>query len=117
MIDRTVSSIAEHDMTKKQAGAAEKRDELAESHCTAPEALNKASYPLQTSTLKAAGTGSDVRKARGRIVQISTRTASLPLPFNGPSGASKAAMEVFATVYRAELKPFGIDVVVVAAAT
>jgi NAD(P)-dependent dehydrogenase (short-subunit alcohol dehydrogenase family) len=56
-----------------------------------------------------------LRKARGRIVQISTWTASVPLPFNGPSGASKAAMEVFATVYRAELKPFGIDVVVAAA--
>src|SRR4029077_4915588 len=41
-----------------------------------------------------------LRKARGRIIQISTWTASLPLPFNGPSGASKAAMEVFATVYR-----------------
>jgi NAD(P)-dependent dehydrogenase (short-subunit alcohol dehydrogenase family) len=53
-----------------------------------------------------------LRKARGRIVQISTWTASLPLPFNGPSGASKAAMEVLATVYRAELKRFGIDVVV-----
>jgi NAD(P)-dependent dehydrogenase (short-subunit alcohol dehydrogenase family) len=53
-----------------------------------------------------------LRQARGRIVQISTWTASLPLPFNGPSGASKAAMEVFATVYRAELKRFGIDVVV-----
>jgi NAD(P)-dependent dehydrogenase (short-subunit alcohol dehydrogenase family) len=53
-----------------------------------------------------------LRTARGRIVQISTWTASLPLPFNGPSGASKAAMEVFATVYRAELKRFGIDVVV-----
>ena len=38
----------------------------------------------------------------------------MPLPFNGPSGASKAAIEVFATVYRAELKPFGIDVVVIA---
>jgi NAD(P)-dependent dehydrogenase (short-subunit alcohol dehydrogenase family) len=56
-----------------------------------------------------------LRKARGRIVQISTWTASLPLPFNGPSGASKAAMEVFATVYRAELKQFGIDVVVAVA--
>ena len=53
-----------------------------------------------------------LRKSRGRIVQISTWTASLPLPFNGPSGASKAAMEVFATVYRAELKQFGIEVVV-----
>src|SRR6266404_4635807 len=56
-----------------------------------------------------------LRVARGRIVQISTWTASLPLPFNGPSGASKAAMEVFATVYRAELKRFGIDVVVAVA--
>jgi NAD(P)-dependent dehydrogenase (short-subunit alcohol dehydrogenase family) len=53
-----------------------------------------------------------LRQARGRIVQISTWTASLPLPFNGASGASKAAMDVFATVYRAELKPFGVDVVV-----
>jgi NAD(P)-dependent dehydrogenase (short-subunit alcohol dehydrogenase family) len=56
-----------------------------------------------------------LRKARGRIVQVSTWTASLPLPFNGPSGASKAAMEVFATVYRAELKRFGVEVVIAAA--
>ena len=57
-----------------------------------------------------------LRKAgRSRIVQVSTWTASIPLPFNGPSGASKAAMEVFAAVYRAELKSFGIDVVVAAA--
>ena len=56
-----------------------------------------------------------LRKARGRIIQVSTWTASVPLPFNGPSGASKAAMEVFAAVYRAELKSFGIDVVVAAA--
>ena len=56
-----------------------------------------------------------LRRARGRIVQVSTWTASVPLPFNGPSGASKAAMEVFAAVYRAELKTMGIDVVVAAA--
>jgi len=56
-----------------------------------------------------------LRTARGRIVQVSTWTASVPLPFNGPSGASKAAMEVFAAVYRAELKRFGIDIVVAAA--
>ena len=54
-----------------------------------------------------------LRQARGRIVQIGTWTASMPMPFNGPSGASKAAVEVLATVYRAELKQFGIDVVVV----
>jgi NAD(P)-dependent dehydrogenase (short-subunit alcohol dehydrogenase family) len=56
-----------------------------------------------------------LRTARGRIVQVSTWTASVPLPFNGPSGASKAAMEAFAAVYRAELKRFGVDVVVAAA--
>jgi NAD(P)-dependent dehydrogenase (short-subunit alcohol dehydrogenase family) len=56
-----------------------------------------------------------LRRARGRVVQISTWTASLPLPFNGPSGASKAAMEVFATVYRAELKQLGVDFVIAAA--
>jgi NAD(P)-dependent dehydrogenase (short-subunit alcohol dehydrogenase family) len=56
-----------------------------------------------------------LRKARGRIVQVSTWTAHLPLPFNGPSGASKAAMEVFATVYRAELQRTGVEVVVAVA--
>jgi NAD(P)-dependent dehydrogenase (short-subunit alcohol dehydrogenase family) len=54
-----------------------------------------------------------LRISRGRIVQISTGTASMPLPFNGPSGASKAALEAFSKVYRAELKPFGVDVVIV----
>ena len=29
-----------------------------------------------------------LRKSRGRVVQVSTWTASVPLPFNGPSGAS-----------------------------
>jgi NAD(P)-dependent dehydrogenase (short-subunit alcohol dehydrogenase family) len=56
-----------------------------------------------------------LRKARGRVVQVSTWTASLPLPFNGPSGASKAAMEVFATVYRAELSHLGVEFVIAAA--
>ena len=56
-----------------------------------------------------------LRRARGRIVQVSTWTAHLPLPFNGPSGASKAAMEVLSTVYRAELKRFGIDIVIAVA--
>jgi NAD(P)-dependent dehydrogenase (short-subunit alcohol dehydrogenase family) len=56
-----------------------------------------------------------LRKARGRIVQVSTWTARLPLPFNGPSGASKAAMDVLSTVYRAELSRFGVEVVIAAA--
>jgi NAD(P)-dependent dehydrogenase (short-subunit alcohol dehydrogenase family) len=56
-----------------------------------------------------------LRKARGRIVQVSTMTATLPFPFNGPSGASKAAFDALAAVYRAELKPFGIEVVLAVA--
>src|SRR5258706_6279691 len=56
-----------------------------------------------------------LRKARGRVVQVSTWTASVPLPFNGPSGASKAAMEVFAAAYLAELKTFCVYFVVAAA--
>jgi NAD(P)-dependent dehydrogenase (short-subunit alcohol dehydrogenase family) len=54
-----------------------------------------------------------LRKAHGRIVQISAWSAGVPLPFNGPSHASSAAIEMFSAAYRAELKPFGVDVVVV----
>src|SRR4030088_2372820 len=36
-----------------------------------------------------------LRKPRGRIVQLSPWTPCVPLLFNGSSGASKAAMEVF----------------------
>jgi NAD(P)-dependent dehydrogenase (short-subunit alcohol dehydrogenase family) len=54
-----------------------------------------------------------LRRARGRIVQIGSATGKFPLPFNGPSSASKAALEAFADVYRAELKPFGVDFVIV----
>ena len=56
-----------------------------------------------------------LRKARGRVVQVSTWTANVPLPFNGPSGASKAAMEAFTAVYRAELSALGVDFVVAVA--
>jgi len=41
------------------------------------------------------------------------RQARGPLPFNGPSSASKAALEAFADIYRAELRPFGVDFVMV----
>jgi NAD(P)-dependent dehydrogenase (short-subunit alcohol dehydrogenase family) len=40
-------------------------------------------------------------------------TGRFPLPFSGPSSASKAAMEAFADVYRTELKPFGINFIMV----
>lgn len=53
-----------------------------------------------------------LRRAHGRIVQISSWTADTPRNFDGVSGASQAAMEVFSAAYRAELKPLGIDVIV-----
>lgn len=53
-----------------------------------------------------------LRKSRGRIVQIGNWTTSVPLPFSGPSRASKAAIEVFSAVYGAELKSFGIEIVI-----
>ncbi|MDR7127943.1 NAD(P)-dependent dehydrogenase (short-subunit alcohol dehydrogenase family) [Algoriphagus sp. 4150] len=54
-----------------------------------------------------------LRKAKGRILQIGSLTGPFPLPFSGPSSASKATMEAFADVYRIELKPQGIDVIMV----
>lgn len=54
-----------------------------------------------------------LRQARGRIVQIGSMTGRFPIPFSGPSSASKATMEAFADVYRTELKPFGIDFIMV----
>lgn len=54
-----------------------------------------------------------LRQAKGRIVQIGSMTGRFPLPFSGPSSASKAAMEAFADVYRTELKPFSIDFIMV----
>jgi len=53
-----------------------------------------------------------LRTAHGRIVQISSWTAHLPIPFSGLSAASSAAMEVISAVYRAELKTCGVEVVV-----
>ncbi|MVU80690.1 SDR family NAD(P)-dependent oxidoreductase [Nocardia sp. ET3-3] len=54
-----------------------------------------------------------LRQARGRVVFTSSVTAAFPVPFNGPSSASKAALESFADIYRTELHSFGVDVVIV----
>jgi NAD(P)-dependent dehydrogenase (short-subunit alcohol dehydrogenase family) len=53
-----------------------------------------------------------LRQSRGRIVAIGAMTGRFPLPFNGPSSSTKAALEAIADVYRAELKPFGVHFVV-----
>src|ERR1700694_3385492 len=56
-----------------------------------------------------------LRRSRGRIVAIGAMTGRFPLPFNGPSSSSKAALEAIADIYRSELKPFGVQFVLVQA--
>lgn len=54
-----------------------------------------------------------LRAGKGRVVNISAPTARIPVPFAGPIGASKAALESFSYASRLELAPWGIHVVIV----
>lgn len=54
-----------------------------------------------------------LRRARGRIVNISSSGGLLALPFMGPYAASKFAMEAISDSLRVELRPWGIAVSVV----
>jgi NAD(P)-dependent dehydrogenase (short-subunit alcohol dehydrogenase family) len=53
-----------------------------------------------------------LRQAQGRIMFVGAMTGRFPLPFNGPSSITKAALEALADVYRAELSPWGLGVTV-----
>ena len=54
-----------------------------------------------------------LRKARGRIVDISSIGAHIAIPFGSLINASKAAFGIFSDTLRLELHPFGIHVAVV----
>jgi NAD(P)-dependent dehydrogenase (short-subunit alcohol dehydrogenase family) len=54
-----------------------------------------------------------IRKARGRIVNISSVGAHIPIPFGGVLGASKSAFGSLSDALRLELRPFGIHVCVI----
>lgn len=54
-----------------------------------------------------------LRKARGRIVNISSASAYMAIPLLGPYAASKAAMEKLSDALRIELLPWGIEVVLI----
>jgi NAD(P)-dependent dehydrogenase (short-subunit alcohol dehydrogenase family) len=54
-----------------------------------------------------------IRTAKGRIVNISSIGGKIALPFAGAYAASKFAMEAISDSLRRELKPWGIEVVVV----
>ncbi|WP_045746654.1 SDR family NAD(P)-dependent oxidoreductase [Actinoplanes rectilineatus] len=49
----------------------------------------------------------------GLLLLISSMTAQLPVPFQGPYGASKAAAEALSEFYRLELPQFGIESAVI----
>lgn len=51
-----------------------------------------------------------LRKARGRIVNISSVGAHIAIPFGGLLNASKAAFGILSDTMRLELRPFGIRV-------
>jgi NAD(P)-dependent dehydrogenase (short-subunit alcohol dehydrogenase family) len=54
-----------------------------------------------------------LRKARGRIVNISSIGGRIALPFVGPYAASKFGIEAISDSLRRELRPWGIEVSVI----
>jgi NAD(P)-dependent dehydrogenase (short-subunit alcohol dehydrogenase family) len=52
-------------------------------------------------------------RGTGRIVNVGSVVGILPTPFAGGYCASKSAVHMFSEVLRMEVRPFGIDVVVV----
>ncbi|MSR07273.1 MAG: SDR family oxidoreductase [Gemmatimonadetes bacterium] len=54
-----------------------------------------------------------LRAAKGRVVNISSVSARMALPFAGPYAASKAALEAISDSLRRELLPTGVDVIVI----
>lgn len=56
-----------------------------------------------------------LRKAHGRIIQVNPCAPATASLFDGPSSAARAAVEAFSAAYRAELEPFGIEVLIASA--
>lgn len=54
-----------------------------------------------------------LKKARGRIVNISSVSGQIAPPFMAPYAASKFALEAISDCLRRELYPFGVDVIVI----
>jgi len=50
----------------------------------------------------------------GRIINISSVSGSIVYPFFGPYASSKHGLEVISHAFRRELRPYGIDVIIIA---
>jgi hypothetical protein len=71
--------------------------------------------PLMVTQAFAPLLGADRQRegAPGRIINISSTAAKIPVPFIGAYSASKAGLEGMSDALRRELIPFGIDVVLI----
>jgi NAD(P)-dependent dehydrogenase (short-subunit alcohol dehydrogenase family) len=78
---------------------ADLREQL-EVNVIGPIALTQAMLPM-------------LRAASGRVVFISSASARIALPIIGPYAASKCALEAFLDALRLEVRPTGVDVVVI----
>ncbi|NNF79200.1 MAG: SDR family NAD(P)-dependent oxidoreductase, partial [Rhizobiales bacterium] len=54
-----------------------------------------------------------IRENGGRIVNLSSLSGLLAVPFMGPYNASKAAIESLSDTMRRELQPFGVEVIAI----
>lgn len=54
-----------------------------------------------------------IRRARGRVVFLSSIGGRVAFPFGGPYHASKFATEAIGDVFRQELRPWGIEVAII----
>lgn len=55
----------------------------------------------------------ELRRARGRVVFVSSIGGRIALPFNGAYNASKFGIEAIGDSLRQELRPFGMEVILV----
>lgn len=58
-----------------------------------------------------------LRRVRGRIVQINTWAAHVPVPLHGSSAASEIAIEALLGMYRFELNALGVELVIATTGT
>lgn len=54
-----------------------------------------------------------IRKSKGRVINVTSAKGKLCLPLNAVYGAAKYAIEAFSDVLRLEMKKFGVKVVIV----